>query len=442
MVSYINKIIPKNKKLLYKQVYSLSTRLLTQRRTGYQLNNMPVPVLEIQNLTKKYRSITEVNNLSLQVNKGEVFGLLGPNGSGKTTTLGVVTGITQATQGDYQWFSGTQSADEARLRIGTLLETPNFYPYMNAIKNLEIVAHIKKVKNPRIDELLDLVNLTERKKSPFKTYSLGMKQRLAIAGAMIGDPDILIFDEPTNGLDPQGIAEIRTTIQEIASMDKTIIMASHILDEVEKICSHVAIIKKGQLLAQGTVGAIISDDATLEINAENIEQLQGILTSFPQINNIRENPDEMYITYWMKIDNTSLSGAHKWRALWEYKTKNYGSGGGFRMIAFIYTDNNGKAYWNFQGDRNPSNAVWEKPNFDIPVPRDEWFKVEYYFKWSEGSDGRAFMKVNGQLVGEHHGATTANSKDLDFIILTQVYGDSPSMHQWVDDIEIWDGLPY
>jgi ABC-type multidrug transport system ATPase subunit len=160
---------------------------------------------------------------------------------------------------------------------------------MNAIKNLEIVAHIKKVKNPRIDELLDLVNLTERKKSPFKTYSLGMKQRLAIAGAMIGDPDILIFDEPTNGLDPQGIAEIRTTIQQIASMDKTIIIASHILDEVEKICSHVAIIKKGQLLAQGTVGAIISDDAMVEINAENLEQLKGILATFPQITNIRDN---------------------------------------------------------------------------------------------------------------------------------------------------------
>lgn len=285
----MNKIIFKSKKLLFKQVYSLSTRLLTQRRVGYQLNNMSVPVLEIQNLTKKYRSITAVNNLSLQVNKGEVFGLLGPNGSGKTTTLGVVTGITQATQGSYQWFAGSQTADEARLRIGTLLETPNFYPYMNAVRNLEIVAHIKKVKNPRIDELLDLVNLTERKKSSFKTYSLGMKQRLAIAGAMIGDPDILIFDEPTNGLDPQGIAEIRTTIQEIASMDKTIIMASHILDEVEKICSHVAIIKKGKLLAQGTVGAIISDDATVEINAENTKQLQEILITFPQITNIRDN---------------------------------------------------------------------------------------------------------------------------------------------------------
>jgi hypothetical protein len=174
---------------------------------------------------------------------------------------------------------------------------------------------------------------------------------------------------------------------------------------------------------------------------QGIDGTTGVTQTPYQINNIQENPDELYITYWMKIDDTSLSGAHKWRALWEYKTDDYGSGGGFRMIAFIYTDNNGRAYWNFQGDRNPSNAVWEKSNFDIPVPRDEWFKVEYFFKWSEGADGRAFMKVNGQLVGEHRGATTANSKDLDFIILTQVYGDTSPMHQWVDDIEIWDGLP-
>jgi len=160
-----------------------------------------------------------------------------------------------------------------------------------------------------------------------------------------------------------------------------------------------------------------------------------------QINNIAENPKELYMSYRMKIDDSALVGPGKWRALWEYKTKNYGSGSGFRMIAFIYTDNNGKTYWNFQGDRNPSNPVWEKPNFDIPVPRDEWFKVEYYIKWSDSSDGYASMKVNGQLVADHFGATTINSDDLDFIILTQVYGNSHPMHQWIDDIEIWDGQP-
>ncbi len=250
---------------------------------------MAVPILEIQHLTKRYGAITAVNDLSLTVEKGQVFGFLGPNGSGKTTTLGTITGIIKANEGSYKWFEDKYSAPNARKRIGTLLETPNFYPYMNATKNLEIVAHIKKVKNPPINELLELVNLSERKKSPFKTYSLGMKQRLAIAGAMIGDPDVLIFDEPTNGLDPQGIAEVRNIINEIASMDKSILMASHILDEVEKICSHVAIIKRGRLLAQGTVGAIISDDATIEIAAENLSDLGAMLHSIESIRNINKN---------------------------------------------------------------------------------------------------------------------------------------------------------
>lgn len=240
-------------------------------------------VLQIQNLTKKYGTITAVNNLSLTIKAGEIYGLLGPNGSGKTTTLGMILGIIQPDNGSYNWFEGNNKEDDARKRIGTLLETPNFYPYMNAIKNLEIVAHIKKAKNVPYKELLELVNLYHRKSHSFKNYSLGMKQRLAIAAAMIGEPDILIFDEPTNGLDPQGIAEVRHTINKIAQQGKTIIMASHILDEVEKICSHVAIIKNGNLLAMGTVGSIISNDKQIEVSADNLPQLQEILKENPNI---------------------------------------------------------------------------------------------------------------------------------------------------------------
>ena len=217
-------------------------------------------VLQIQNLTKNYGAITAVNQLSLSIKSGEIYGLLGPNGSGKTTTLGMILGIIEPDSGTYNWFDGKDKEDDSRKRIGTLLETPNFYPYMNAMKNLEIVAHIKKAKDVPYQELLELVNLYHRRTHPFKNYSLGMKQRLAIAAAMIGNPDVLIFDEPTNGLDPQGIAEVRHTINKIAKQGKTIIMASHILDEVEKICSHVAIIKNGNLLATGTVGSIISND--------------------------------------------------------------------------------------------------------------------------------------------------------------------------------------
>ena len=240
-------------------------------------------VLEINQLTKKYGAISAVSNLNLTVESGQIMGILGPNGSGKTTTLGTILNIIRPNSGTYTWFSGQYGTDE-RMHIGALLETPNFYPYMNAVKNLEIIAHIKEVENPRIDQLLQLVNLYDRKSSNFRTYSYGMKQRLAIAGAMIADPQVLIFDEPTNGLDPQGIAEVRSIVQRIAEEGKTIIMASHILDEVEKVCTHVAIIKKGKLLATGAIGAILNNDQQVEIKSDDIPALITFLSDIPQIN--------------------------------------------------------------------------------------------------------------------------------------------------------------
>lgn len=244
-------------------------------------------VLEIQHLTKHYGSITAVNDLSLSIPEGSVFGILGPNGSGKTTTLGIILGIIRPNGGTFSWFGGKYGKEE-RLHIGALLETPNFYPYLDAVNNLEIIAKIKKVAQPQTDRWLQLVNLYERRNSPFRTYSYGMKQRLAIAGAMIGEPEVLIFDEPTNGLDPQGIAEVREIVQRIASEGNTIIMASHILDEVEKVCSHVAIIKKGNLLATGEVGAILSNDRQVEIGAGDLVRLREVLAGVPGINRIEE----------------------------------------------------------------------------------------------------------------------------------------------------------
>ena len=244
-------------------------------------------VLQINNILKTYGRITAVKNLNLTVQEGEIYGILGPNGSGKTTTLGIVLGIIKMNDGDYVWFDG-KYGKKARMRIGTLLETPNFYPYMNADQNLEVVAHIKGIKNMEFDHLLEMVNLKARRKSPFRTYSLGMKQRLAIASAMVGDPEVLIFDEPTNGLDPQGIAEVRETIREIAAQGKTIIMASHILDEVEKICSHVAIIKNGYLLANGAIGSIINNEVKTEISSNQNADLKMLLQSLEWVKNIEE----------------------------------------------------------------------------------------------------------------------------------------------------------
>jgi ABC-type multidrug transport system ATPase subunit len=246
-------------------------------------------ILEISNLTKRYGRITAVNGLNLDVEAGQIMGVLGPNGSGKTTTLGIVLGITKSDSGSFQWFGGKYgNGAEALVRVGSLLETPNFFPYMGAEENLKIIAHIKRAPQTDFNHLLELVNLAHRKDTPFRAYSLGMKQRLAIAATMVGDPDILIFDEPTNGLDPTGIAEVRATLQEVASRGKTIFMASHILDEVEKVCSHVAIIKNGNLLATGGVGAILNKEITVEIAAQNPEILRGVLSELNFISKLEE----------------------------------------------------------------------------------------------------------------------------------------------------------
>ena len=197
-----------------------------------------MPVLQINNLTKRYGKLTALDNLNLTIEAGNIYGLLGPNGSGKTTTLGIILGILTKSSGTFEWFDG-KYGDKYRMRIGAILETPNFYPYLDAQKNLEIVQDIKQSPGDDIEALLTTVNLAHRKDSKFRTYSLGMKQRLAIAATLIGSPDVVIFDEPTNGLDPEGIAEVRNILRRVANSGKTVIMASHLLHEVEKICSHV-----------------------------------------------------------------------------------------------------------------------------------------------------------------------------------------------------------
>lgn len=241
---------------------------------------MSEPVLEIKGLRKVYKNIVAVNDLSFTVNRGEIFGLLGPNGSGKTTTLGMILGVTKPTKGSFNWFNSTIQ-HENRKRIGALLETPNFYPYMNAIDNLKIVARIKemdkKLVDPRIEYVLKLVNLWERRKSKFQTYSLGMKQRLAIASSLLSDPEVLVLDEPTNGLDPVGIIEIRQLIQQIAEAGKTIIIASHILDEIEKICTNVAILRKGELLHISTLDVFMKQEYKLILKATDVQKLESFV---------------------------------------------------------------------------------------------------------------------------------------------------------------------
>ncbi len=233
-------------------------------------------ILNINNITKKYGSLTAVNELSFSVKRGDVFGILGPNGSGKTTTLAIILGVISSNNGSFNWF-GNDDLSSAKKKIGSLLETPNFYPYLSIEKNLKIVAQIKDVDESDIDRVLKLVNLFERKSSAFMELSLGMKQRLALAGLLLGDPEVLILDEPTNGLDPEGIAEVREIILDQAKRNKTIIIASHILDEVEKVCSHVAVLKKGQLVANGRVSELLGSSVKIKISTSDLNGLRELI---------------------------------------------------------------------------------------------------------------------------------------------------------------------
>lgn len=243
-------------------------------------------ILHIENLTKRYGRVTAVKNLTFTIEKGNVYGILGPNGSGKSTTLGVVLNVVNKTSGDFQWFDGQQSTHDALKKVGAIIERPNFYPYMTAAQNLDLVCKIKNVTSEKIDEKLELVGLLDRKNSKFRTFSLGMKQRLAIASALLNDPEILILDEPTNGLDPQGIHQIREIITRIAQDGTTILLASHLLDEVEKVCTHVVIIRKGEKLYSGPVDQLNASYGFLELKAADNEKLHNLLQAHPSVGKI------------------------------------------------------------------------------------------------------------------------------------------------------------
>lgn len=258
-------------------------------------------VLEINNLSKNFGNIRAVNNLSLEVNSGDIYGILGPNGSGKTTTLGIILGVIRASKGSYTWF-GKKADSQNRKKIGSILETPNFYPYLSAYKNLQITADIKGVSYNEIESALKTVNLLDRKSDPVSDYSLGMKQRLALAGALLGEPEVLVLDEPTNGLDPQGIADVRGIIQKTAKDGKTIIIASHILDEVEKICTHVAVIKKGNLLSAGSIQKVLNKEEKIDISSEKPDELENIFKDYKGVKNITRNRDIITLS----VDDTVM----------------------------------------------------------------------------------------------------------------------------------------
>lgn len=273
-----------------------------------------MPILTVDNLSKNYGSIKALDGVSFAVPQGSVFGILGPNGSGKTTLLGIVMNVLNATSGSFAWNKQQASDAQIRKQIGTLLETPNFYHYLSAENNLKIAAKIKGRGLDDISDVLKTVNLYERKDSKFNTYSLGMKQRLAIASTLLGNPDVLVFDEPANGLDPAGIAEIRELIKSLSKKGKTIIMASHILDEVEKVCTHVAIIQRGVLKAVGSVEEILattsvnlSSNTMVQISATDLVLLQSVLKKLAGVISMQQVNDELQLTCDKNINGTEIN---------------------------------------------------------------------------------------------------------------------------------------
>ena len=252
-------------------------------------------ILSITNLHKHFGRIHAVNNVSFDIIKGNVYGILGPNGSGKSTTLGIILNVVNKTSGSYGWFGGTTETHDALKKVGAIIERPNFYPYMTAHDNLKLVCKIKGAPLHKIDEKLQLVGLLERKDSKFRTFSLGMKQRLAIASALLNDPEILILDEPTNGLDPQGIHQIRDIIKHIASFGTTILLASHLLDEVEKVCTHAVVLQKGKILYTGTVNGMISNEGFFELQADDLPLLHSVLQLHPSVDKIEEHEGKLTV---------------------------------------------------------------------------------------------------------------------------------------------------
>jgi ABC-2 type transport system ATP-binding protein len=236
-------------------------------------------LLTVNNLSKNYGHVKALENVSLNIPQGASVGILGPNGSGKTTLLSIILKLVNADSGEYIWFGQIPNTN-INHKIGVLLETPNYYPYLTILQNLKIIAMIKQIDQnmeEEIDRVLAITNMLERRNSRFDTLSYGMRQRVAFAAMLLGDPQILILDEPTNGLDPQGIAQVRELIFSEVDRGKTVIMASHILSEVERICTHVGMLRKGNLIAFGKIHDLLKAEDSILISSDNLDNLYDLM---------------------------------------------------------------------------------------------------------------------------------------------------------------------
>lgn len=246
-------------------------------------------VVETQGLTKRYgQRILAVDGLSLHVRRGEVYGFLGPNGAGKTTTLRMLLGLISPTAGSARVLGKAPGAPSGLARVGALVESPAFYPYLSGRDNLRVVARYSGVPESTIEPALEQVELTDRARDRFKTYSLGMKQRLGVAAALIKNPDLLILDEPTNGLDPAGMADMRGLIRDLGRGERTVLLSSHLLGEVEQICDRVGVVQHGKLVAEGTVAELraMVGQGGLLVRVEPVERAAEIAARLPGVQRV------------------------------------------------------------------------------------------------------------------------------------------------------------
>jgi len=265
-----------------------------------------IPILKVDSLSKSFGAIKALDNFNLSIYKGEVVGILGPNGSGKTTFLSLILGIKAANQGSFSWFGG-EHGKLTNDKIGSLLEVPYFFPYLSIEKNLKISALARGYGHNNISSVLQQVNLFERRKAPCYTLSLGMKQRLAIAQTLIGNPDVLVLDEPTNGLDPEGIAEVRSLIKEQSHQGKTIIVASHNLDEIQKVCTHVVILKNGKDIAHGKVDELLNFSQVAIIETPQIHELEDVLAEMQTCKILERNVSGVVVTFSTEVNVVDFS---------------------------------------------------------------------------------------------------------------------------------------
>jgi ABC-2 type transport system ATP-binding protein len=252
-------------------------------------------VIETHELSKRYRDLVAVDRLTLRVHRGEVYGFLGPNGAGKTTTLRMLLGLVRPTAGSAAVLGARPGSAEGLARVGALIEGPGFYPFLSARDNLRAMAAHAGVDASRADAVLDEVGLADRARDRFDTYSQGMKQRLGIASALLKDPDVLILDEPTTGLDPKGMAEMRTFIRDLGSGRRTVLLSSHLMQEVEQVCDRVGVIHRGALVKEGTVDEL-RGGRSLVVRAEPVERAVRVLVDLPEVAAVTTHDGELTVT--------------------------------------------------------------------------------------------------------------------------------------------------